>query len=249
MAASRDLHHATSAPTPTRQGAADPQGRGVHRDRRDRQPRAARRDDRARRMAAARCRRSSSARPMSAAATTHALERAGKLDAAAGGLSEGQCRMNGSSTFRVGLIQMRSGRTPAANLDAAVQADRRGEGGGADYVQTPEMTNIMESSASSCSPRSSRRRAIATLAAFRELARALGIYRPCRLARRSRSRRERAANRSFLIDPQGRDRRALRQDPHVRRRSRRRRELSRVAQLSAGRARGASPTCRGAGSA
>ncbi len=35
----------------------------------------------------------------------------------------------------------------------------------------------------------------------------------------------------------GRDRRALRQDPHVRRRSRRRRELSRIAQLPARRAR------------
>ena len=32
---------------------------------------------------------------------------------------------------------------------------------------------------------------------------------------------DKAANRSFLIDPQRRDRRALRQDPHVRRRSRR----------------------------
>ena len=29
--------------------------------------------------------------------------------------------MNGSSTFRVGLIQMRSGRTPANNMDAAVK--------------------------------------------------------------------------------------------------------------------------------
>ena len=29
--------------------------------------------------------------------------------------------MNGSSSFRVGLIQMRSGRTPASNLDAAVK--------------------------------------------------------------------------------------------------------------------------------
>ena len=47
----------------------------------------------------------------------------------------------------------------------------------------------------------------------------------------------------------GRDRRALRQDPHVRRRSRQRRELSRVAQLPARRAGGAVPICRGAGSA
>ena len=62
----------------------------------------------------------------------------------------------------------------------------------------------------------------------------------CMSARwRSRCSPDKAANRSFLIDPQRRDRRALRQDPHVRRRSRRRRELSRVAQLPAGRDRGA----------
>ena len=47
---------------------------------------------------------------------------------------------------------------------------------------------------------------------------------------------------------EGRHRRALRQDPHVRRRSRRRRELSRIAQLPAGRTGGAVAICRGAGS-
>ena len=60
---------------------------------------------------------------------------------------------------------------------------------------------------------------------------------------------DKAANRSFLIDRAGRDRRALRQDPHVRRRSRQRRELSRIAQLPARRTRRCSPICRGAGSA
>ena len=52
--------------------------------------------------------------------------------------------MNGGSTFRVGLIQMRSGRTPPANMDAAAKLIGEAKTGGADYVLTPEMTNIME---------------------------------------------------------------------------------------------------------
>ena len=50
----------------------------------------------------------------------------------------------GDATFRVGLIQMRSGRTPAANVDAAVALIAEAKAAGADYVQTPEMTNILE---------------------------------------------------------------------------------------------------------
>ena len=46
---------------------------------------------------------------------------------------------------------------------------------------------------------------------------------------------ETAVNRSFLIGPDGDRDRKLRQDPHVRHRSARRRELSRIRQLSAGR--------------
>lgn len=50
----------------------------------------------------------------------------------------------GQASFRVGLIQMRSGRAPAANLDAAAKLIREAKQAGADYVLTPEMTNIME---------------------------------------------------------------------------------------------------------
>ena len=42
-----------------------------------------------------------------------------------------------SQTFRAGLIQMRSGREPAANLDAAVKLIEEAKNAGADYVQTP----------------------------------------------------------------------------------------------------------------
>ncbi|MCC7348348.1 MAG: carbon-nitrogen hydrolase family protein, partial [Variibacter sp.] len=46
--------------------------------------------------------------------------------------------------FRIGLVQMRSGRTPAANLDAAAALIREAAEAGAAYVQPTEMTNIME---------------------------------------------------------------------------------------------------------
>ena len=39
---------------------------------------------------------------------------------------------------------MRSGRSPQANLDAAAKLIGEAKAAGADYVQTPEMTNIME---------------------------------------------------------------------------------------------------------
>ena len=49
-----------------------------------------------------------------------------------------------TSTFTVGLISMRSGFSPAANLDDAIGLIRQAKENGADYVQTPEMTNIMD---------------------------------------------------------------------------------------------------------
>ena len=106
------------------------------------------------------------------------------------------------AAFRVGLIQMRSGRSPAANVEAAVALIDAAKRDGADYVQTPEMTNIMEVK---------RERLFATitaedndpsLAAFRTLARKLGIFLHVgSLAIKLLP--EKAANRSFLIDRQG----------------------------------------------
>jgi carbon-nitrogen hydrolase len=46
--------------------------------------------------------------------------------------------------FRVGLVQMCAGRDVAKNIAAAEELIREAARGGAQYVQTPEMTNIME---------------------------------------------------------------------------------------------------------
>jgi predicted amidohydrolase len=110
--------------------------------------------------------------------------------------------MNGGSTFRVGLIQMRSGRTPQANIDAAAKLIGDAKTGGADYVQTPEMTNIMEASREKLFAAIVPEENDATLATFRELARALGIFvHVGSLAVKASA--DKAVNRSFLIDRRG----------------------------------------------
>ena len=110
--------------------------------------------------------------------------------------------MNGSSKFRVGLIQMRSARSPAVNIDAAAKLIGEAKTGGADYVQTPEMTNIMEMSREKLFATIVPEENDATLATFRELARALGLYvHVGSLAVKVSP--DKAANRSFLIDRRG----------------------------------------------
>jgi deaminated glutathione amidase len=113
--------------------------------------------------------------------------------------------MNGKhegAAFRVGLIQMRSARSPAANRDAAVALIEEAKRDGADYVQTPEMTNIMEVRRDNLFAAIVAEEQDATLAAFRELARRLAIWiHAGSLAVKVSP--DRAANRGFLIDPRG----------------------------------------------
>src|ERR1051326_1225262 len=104
--------------------------------------------------------------------------------------------------LRVGLVQMRSGRSPQANIDAATKLIGEARNRGAEYVLTPEMTNIMETG---------RERFFASIVAeeqdpalltFRELARTLGIFvHVGSLATKVSA--DKAANRSFLIDRHG----------------------------------------------
>jgi len=107
-----------------------------------------------------------------------------------------------SQTFRAGLIQMRSGREPKANLDAAVKLIREAKKAGADYVQTPEMTNIMELSREKLFSTITPEESDICLAALRDLARKLSLHIHIgSLAIKVSP--DKAANRSFLIDPKG----------------------------------------------
>jgi predicted amidohydrolase len=106
------------------------------------------------------------------------------------------------STFRIGLIQTRAGEQPAANLDTVVKLIGEAKAGGASYVQTPEMTNIMVASRDKLLAAIVPEENDASLATFRELARKLGIYLHIgSLAVKATT--DKAANRSFLINPQG----------------------------------------------
>jgi deaminated glutathione amidase len=105
-------------------------------------------------------------------------------------------------TFTVGLIQMRSGLDPAANLDAAAKLIAEAKAAGADYVQTPEMTNVMEIRRERLFATIVAEEADPSLAAFRALARKHAIHiHVGSLAIRLTG--ERAANRSLLIDRAG----------------------------------------------
>ena len=107
-----------------------------------------------------------------------------------------------SATFRVGLIQMRSGRTPRANIDAAVKLINEAKAAGADYVQTPEMTNILSPRREQLFTKIVGEEHDASLATLREVARKLSIYIHIgSLAIKASP--EKAANRSFLIDRKG----------------------------------------------
>jgi predicted amidohydrolase len=107
-----------------------------------------------------------------------------------------------TSTFRVGLVQMRSGRTPAANIATAAKLIGEAKSAGADYVQTPEMTNILELKRENLFAAIVSEEEDAGLASFRDLARKLGLWLHIgSLAIKVSS--DKAANRSFLIDPKG----------------------------------------------
>ena len=105
-------------------------------------------------------------------------------------------------TFKAALIQMRSGLQPGANIDAAVRYVGDAKSAGAEYVLTPEMTNILAANREQLFAAAVDEEADASLATLREVARKLGIYVHIgSLAVRISP--DRAANRSFLIDPKG----------------------------------------------
>jgi predicted amidohydrolase len=107
-----------------------------------------------------------------------------------------------TANFRVGLVQMRSGRVPARNVDAAVALIREAKSAGVDYVLTPEMTNILERNRESLFAAIVAEEKDPSLAAFRTLARELGLFvHVGSLAIEVLP--EKAVNRSFLIDHKG----------------------------------------------
>lgn len=108
----------------------------------------------------------------------------------------------GSATFKVGLVGMRSTLKPSENLDAATRLITQAAAAGADYVLTPEMTNILALHKTQLLEVTSSEEHDTSLGAFRQLAQKLGIYLHIgSLAIKLPG--DRIANRAFLIDPKG----------------------------------------------
>jgi predicted amidohydrolase len=100
------------------------------------------------------------------------------------------------------MIQMRAGLDPGANIDAAVRFIGEATSAGANYVLTPEMTNILAAKREQLFAAIVEEHSDPALAALRELARKLAIHVHIgSLAIKISP--DRAANRSFLIDPKG----------------------------------------------
>jgi deaminated glutathione amidase len=105
-------------------------------------------------------------------------------------------------SFNAAMIQMRSGLDPAANLAAALDLIDEAKEAGADYVLTPEMTNILAAKREQLFAKIVAEEQDATLTTLREVARKLAIYIHIgSLAIKASP--EKAANRSFLIDRRG----------------------------------------------
>jgi predicted amidohydrolase len=107
-----------------------------------------------------------------------------------------------SATFRVGLIAMRSTRDPRVNLNTARKFIGEAKEAGADYVLTPEMTNVMELNREALFSAILPEEKEQALTELCQLAHDLSIFIHIgSLAIRVSP--DKAVNRSFLIDPKG----------------------------------------------
>ena len=123
--------------------------------------------------------------------------------------------MNDAPKFTAACVQMRSGRDPLANRDTAVALVRAAADAGAHYVQTPEMTSLVERSKASLFEKVTAQDDDPTLAALRDVARERGIV--LQIGSLAVRNGDKVANRAFLIDAEG-NHRLLRQAASLRRR-------------------------------
>jgi deaminated glutathione amidase len=103
--------------------------------------------------------------------------------------------------FTAACVQMRSGREPEANRDAAVAGVREAAARGAVFIQTPEMTSLVERSRERLFAHVTTEDRDPTLAALREAAReARAVVQIGSIAVRAG---DKVANRAYLIGDDG----------------------------------------------
>lgn len=103
---------------------------------------------------------------------------------------------------RVAVVQLRSSRDPAANLAATEALVRDAAAAGASFVQTPEMTNILERSREDLFAKIALEKDDAFLAQMRVVAAELKIHLHLGSLALKRSDGQ-VANRAFVIGPDG----------------------------------------------
>ncbi|MGU3540182.1 carbon-nitrogen hydrolase family protein [Methylobacterium sp. A54F] len=103
--------------------------------------------------------------------------------------------------FVAACVQMRSGREVLANRDAAVAGVREAAARGAHYVQTPEMTSLVERERAALFDKVRTEAEDPTLAGLREAARDAGVW--VQIGSLAILNGEKIANRAFLIDAEG----------------------------------------------
>ena len=108
-----------------------------------------------------------------------------------------------NAALKFACVQMTAGPEVGPNLDAAAALIREAAGGGAKFILTPENTSIIEPNRELALAKSFTQDAHPGLPFFSKLAKELGVWlligsMPIRVEP------ERLANRSFLIDDQGR---------------------------------------------
>ena len=110
--------------------------------------------------------------------------------------------MSTGSPFVAAMVQMRTGLLPGPSLEQATALIRDAVSQGAEYVQTPEVSNMMQVNRTALFEYLASEDEDISLKAYRDLARELKIYLHIgSLALRATP--ERAVNRSFLIGPGG----------------------------------------------
>jgi deaminated glutathione amidase len=110
--------------------------------------------------------------------------------------------MSADLTFTAAMVQMRTGLLPEPSLEQATHLIREAAVAGADYVQTPEVSNMMQVNRQALFEHLAAEEDDRSLQAYRALAAELRIHLHIgSLAVKATP--ERAANRSFLIGPDG----------------------------------------------
>ena len=110
--------------------------------------------------------------------------------------------MSTGSPFVAAMVQMRTGLLPGPSFEQAAELIREAALQGADYVQTPEVSNMMQVNRAALFEHLADQNDDVSLKGYRDLARELKIHLHIgSLALRATP--ERAVNRSFLIGPNG----------------------------------------------